>query len=72
MITRVIAIPQTAVVMDACDFFVLLISCSGLRACVSLAWEPVLQRNYESPIYGPLRIGVAAPTLLLSQPGLDA
>ena len=66
MIPRVIAVPQTAVVMDACDFFALLISCSGLRACVSLAWEPVLQRNYESPIYGPLRIGVAAPPYIVS------
>jgi hypothetical protein len=72
IIPRVIDVPQTAVVMDACDYFALLISCSCFCACVSLAWEPVLQRNFESPINDPLQVGVAAPTLILSQLGLDA
>ncbi len=56
---RVIVVPQAAA-MDACDLFVLLISCSALRPYVSLARGTVLQRNFESPIYDSLRIGVAA------------
>jgi hypothetical protein len=71
MTPRVIVVPQAAA-MDAGDFFVLLISCSALRACVSLARGTVLQRNFESPIYDSLRIGVAAPTSIMAQPGLDA
>jgi hypothetical protein len=64
MTPRVIVIPQTAAEMDAGDFFVLLISCSGFCACVSPARATVLQRNFESPIYDTLRIGVAAPNFI--------
>jgi hypothetical protein len=78
MTPRVIVVPQAVAAMDAGDLFVLFISCcglltfTGLRPFVSLARETVLQRNFESPIYDSLRIGVAAPIFILSQPGLDA